>query len=124
MRLHSLFLVVVVIATTGTLAKSLLLFLDFLPLLAVDGISAADMLIGTSLNHACQSPEQSEHRRGGLPVDMILHLFQQSGSMFIGMAGGCVLPLHAHFQVLRHAQSKTLDFAKLVLGIGIALLRC
>ncbi len=33
----------------------LFLFLDFLPLLAVDGISAADMLVGAGLDHASQS---------------------------------------------------------------------
>ena len=58
--LHGLFLVVVVFITTGSLTKGLLLFLDFLPLFPVDGIPAADMLIGAGLDYASQSSEQSE----------------------------------------------------------------
>ena len=50
--LHGLPLAVVIFITAGALTESLLLFLDFLPLLAVDGISAADMLVGTGLDHA------------------------------------------------------------------------
>ena len=80
--LHSLFHVIVVILTIGTLTVGLFLFLDFLPLFAVDGISAVDMMICAVLDHTSQSPEQAEHCGGGLPVDMILHLFQQSGSIF------------------------------------------
>ena len=72
----------------------LLLFLDFLPLLAVDGISAADEVVGAGLDHTSQSPEQSEDSGGGLPVDVVLHLFQQRGSIFIAMAGGCFQPLY------------------------------
>ena len=36
--------------TVGALAKSLLLFLDLLPLLPVDGISAADDIVGAGLD--------------------------------------------------------------------------
>ena len=50
--LHGLIFIEVVFMTTGALTKSLLLFLDFLPLLPVDGISAADMMIGAGLDHA------------------------------------------------------------------------
>ena len=72
--LHSQFHVIAVILTIGTLTVSLLLFLNLLPLFAVNGISAVDMMIGTGLYHAGQSPEQSEDCGGGLPVDVILHL--------------------------------------------------
>ena len=96
----------------------LLLFLNLLPLLAVDGISTADMMIGAGLDHASQSLEQAEDSGGGLPVDVVLHFFQQSGSIFVSMAGGCSQPLHTHFQILRHALSEAIDFAKLILGIG------
>ena len=95
--LHGLHFVVVIIVTAGALTEGLLLFFDFLPLLAVNGISAADILISIGLDHASQSTEQSEDSGGGLLVDMILHLFQQSGSIFIAMAGGCSQSLHAHF---------------------------
>ena len=78
-RLHGLPFAIVIFLTAGTLTVSLLLFLDFLPLLPVDGISAADMLIGTGLDHASQSPEQSEDCGGGLRVDVVLHFFQQGG---------------------------------------------
>ena len=122
--LHGLPLAVVVIITTGALTEGLLLFLDFLPLFPVDGISAADMLLGAGLDHASQSSEQSEYRRGGLLVDVVLHLLQQCGGIFIAMAGGCFQPLHAHFPILRYSLSKAIDLAKLVFGIGIALLRC
>ena len=94
----------------------LLLFLDFLPLLAVDGISETDEIVGAGLDDASQSPEQSEDSGGGLIVDVVLHLFQQSGSIFIAIAGGCFQPLHAHFQILRHPLTKAIDFAKLVFG--------
>ena len=73
--LHGLLFVIVVIVTTGALTESLFLFLDFLPLLAVNGISTADEVVGTGLDHACQSPEQSEDGGGGLPVDMLLYCF-------------------------------------------------
>ena len=101
----------------------LLLFLDFLPLLAVEGISTADMMIGAGLDHTSQSLEQAEDSGGGLPVDVVLHYFQQSGSIFVSMAGGCSQPLHTHFQILRHTLSETVYFAKLVFSIGIALFR-
>lgn len=122
--LHSQFHIIAVILTIGTLTMRLFLFLDFLPLLAVNGISAVDMPVGTGLDQASQSPEQAEHCGGGLLVDMILHLFQQSGSVFIAMACGCCQPLHAHFQILRHTLSEAVELAKLVFGIGIALFRC
>ena len=102
----------------------LLLFLDFLPLLPVDGISAADEVVGTVLDHASQSPEQSEYCGCGLMVDVILYLFQQNRGIFISMAGGCFQPLHAHFQILRYSLSEAVDLAKLVFGIRVALLRC
>ena len=41
---------VVIFMTVGALAKSLLLFLDLLPLLPVDGISAADDIVGAGLD--------------------------------------------------------------------------
>ena len=50
--LHGLLLAVVVIVTTGALTECLFLFLDFLALFAVNGISAADMLVGTALDLA------------------------------------------------------------------------
>ena len=53
----------------------LLLVLDFLPLLAVNGISASDEVVGAGLDHASESSKQPEHCGGGLPVDVILHLF-------------------------------------------------
>ena len=112
--LHSQFHVIAVILTIGTLTVSLLLFLNLLPLFAVNGISAVDMPVGTGLDQASQSPEQAEHCGGGLPVDVILHLFQQSGSIFIAMACRCSQPVRADFQILRHALSETVDFAKLV----------
>ena len=59
----------------------LLLFLDLLPLFPVDGVSATDMPVGAGLNHFRQSPEQAEDSGGGLPVDMVLNLFQQSGGL-------------------------------------------
>jgi len=65
--------------TTGALTASLFLFFDLLPLFPLNGISAADMLIGAVLDHASQSPEQSERCGCGLPVYVTLHLFQQSG---------------------------------------------
>ena len=46
----------------------LLLFLDFLPLLAVNGISASDEVVGAGLDHASQSPEQSEDSGGTIHV--------------------------------------------------------
>ena len=49
--LHGLPLAVVIFLTTGELTKGLLLFLDFLSLLAVDKIPAADLLVGTGLVH-------------------------------------------------------------------------
>ena len=69
------------------------------------------MLLGTGLDHASESSEQSEDCGGGLPVDVILHLFQKSGSIFIAMAGGCFQPLHACFQILRHSLSEAVDLA-------------
>ena len=48
--LHGLPLTVVVIVTTGTLTVSLFLFLVSLPLLPVDGISAADDIVGAGLD--------------------------------------------------------------------------
>ena len=109
--------------TTGALTKSLFLFLDLLPLLPVDGISAADEVVGAGLDHTSQSPEQSEDCGGGLPVDMMLYFFKKLGGIFVTMAGGCSQPLHAHFQILRHSLSEAIDFAKLVFGIGVSLLR-
>ena len=84
--LHGLPFTVVIFITTGTLTVGLLLFLDFLPLLPVDGISAADEVVGTVLDHASQSPEQSEYCGCGLMVDVILYLFQQNRGIFISMA--------------------------------------
>ena len=55
--LHALIFVVVIFLTAGALTECLFLFLDFLPLLSVDGISAADMLFGAGLDHPSQSPE-------------------------------------------------------------------
>ena len=49
--LHGLLLVVVVIVTTGALTECLFLFLDFLPLLPVDKVPVADLLVGTGLVH-------------------------------------------------------------------------
>lgn len=74
--LHSQFHVIVVILTIGALTVGLFLFLDFLSLLAVNGISATNMLVCAGLDHARQSPEQPEHCGCGLLVDVILHLFQ------------------------------------------------
>ena len=74
--LHSQFHVIAVILTIGTLTMRLFLFLDFLPLLAVNGISAADMLVGTGLDHTSQAPEQAEYCGGGLSVDVALHFFE------------------------------------------------
>ena len=102
----------------------LLLFLDFLPLLAVNGISASDEVVGADLDHASQPTEQSEYCGGGLLVDVVLHFFQQSGSIFVSVAGRCSQPLHAHFQILRNSLSEAVDLAKLVFSIGIALFRC
>jgi len=110
--------------TAGTLTKSLLLFLDFLPLFPVDGISAADEIVGDGLDHASQSPEQSEHCGCGLQVDMMLYLFKKLGGIFVTLAGGCFQPLHACFQILRYSLSEAVDLAKLVFGIRVALLRC
>ena len=87
----------------------LLLFLNLLPLFPVDGISAADEVIGAGLDHSSQSPEQSEDSGGGLPVNMMLYLFQQRGGIFVAMAGGCFQPLHAHFQILRYSLSEAID---------------
>ena len=55
--LHGLPLVVVIFMTTGALTVSLFLFLDFLPLLAIDRISAADKVVGAGLEHTSQSTE-------------------------------------------------------------------
>lgn len=85
--LYGLPLAVVVFVTIGALTMSLFLFLNSLPLLPVNGIASADMLVSAGLDHTSQSPEQSKYSRCGLPVDMILHLFQQHGSIFIAMAG-------------------------------------
>ena len=49
--LHGLPLTVVIFLTTGTLAVGLLLFLGFLPLLPVDKVPVADLLVGTGLVH-------------------------------------------------------------------------
>ena len=110
--------------TAGALTKSMFLFFNLLPLLAVNGISATDKVVRAGLEHACQSPEQSEDGGGGLPVDMLLYLFKKLGGIFVTMAGGCFQPFHAHFQILRHSLSEAIDFAKLVFSIGTALLRC
>ena len=48
---HGLPLTVVVIVATGSLPVGLLLFLDFLPLLPVDKVPVADLLVGTGLVH-------------------------------------------------------------------------
>lgn len=98
--LHGLPLVAVIFLTAGALTQSLLLCFDFLPLLPVNGISAADEAVGAGLDHASQSPEQSEYRRGGLLVNVVLHLFQQRGGIFVAVGGRCFQPLHAHFQIL------------------------
>ena len=55
--LHGLPRIVVIFMTTGTLTVSLFLFLDFLPLLTVNGIPAADMLVGAVLDHTGKSTE-------------------------------------------------------------------
>ena len=46
-------LVVVIIITAGALTEGLFLFLNLLPLLAVDGMSAADEVVSAGLDHAC-----------------------------------------------------------------------
>ena len=102
----------------------LLLFLDFLPLLPVDGISAANEVVSAGLEHTNQSTEQSEHCGCGLPVDVALYLFQQRGGIFIAMTGGCLQPRYAHFQILRHTLSEAIDFAKLILGIWHYYRKC
>ena len=114
--LHALLLVVVVFITTGAVTKGLLLFLDFLPLLPVDGISAADMLIGAVLDHASQTTEQSEDSGGGLLVNVILYLFQQRGSIFVAMTGRGFQPLHTYFQILRHALSEAVELVFPLIG--------
>ena len=57
-------------------------------------------------------------------MDMMLYLFKKLGGIFGSVAGGCFQPLHPHFRILRNTLSETVDFAELVFGIGIALLRC
>ena len=94
----------------------LLLFLNLLPLLAVDGISTADMMIGAGLDHASQSLEQAEDSGGGLPVDVVLHFFQQSESIFVSMAGGYSQPIHTHFQILRYSLSKAVELVFPLIG--------
>ena len=106
------------------MTKSLFLFLDLLPLFPVDGISAADEVVGAGLDHTSQSTEQPEDSGGGLPVDMMLYFFKKLGGIFVTMAGGCFQPLHAYFQALRYSLSETVDLAKLVFCIRIALFRC
>ena len=82
------------------------------------------MLFGAGLDHASQSPEQSEDSGGGLPVEVIFHLLQKLGGIFIAVAGRHSQPLHANFQILRHSLPEAIELAKLVFGIGISLLRC
>ena len=55
--LHGLFLVIVVFMPAGALTVSLFLFLDFLPLPAVNRIPTADMLVGAVLDHTSQTSE-------------------------------------------------------------------
>ena len=47
---HGLLIVAVICMTTGSLTVGLLLFRDLLPLLPVDGISAADDIVGAGLD--------------------------------------------------------------------------
>ena len=94
----------------------LLLFLNLLPLLPVNGISASDEVVGAGLDHTSQSPEQTEDSGGGLPVDVVLHFFQQSESIFVSMAGGYSQPIHTHFQILRHALSEAVELVFPLIG--------
>ena len=73
-------------------------------------------MIGAGLDHASQSLEQAEHSRCGLLGDMILHLFQKLGGIFVAMAGGYSQPIHTHFQILRYSLSKAVELVFPLIG--------
>ena len=104
-----------------TLALCHFLFDDLLPLLPVNTCPLLVQTFSVFLNHSCNALQQTEDTTDGCCMNVPLNMAEQGSGMLVAMLCGNTQPFHTPVQISGNTQTETIDFAKLVFGIGIAL---
>ena len=104
-----------------TLTVGHLFLSDFLHLFPVNACPLLVQMFSVLLNHSGDALEQTEDATDSCCVNVLLHMAEQGGGMLVAVTGRNSQPFHALVQISGNTQTETVDFAKLVFGIGVAL---